>query len=410
MKRLLLLVALSSSVPAADIRWLTDEVVNQARKAVVSVEVAGNGPVTGFYISDDGLIVTSADVLEGVTNVTVVTSDQQKIQGSKLLFVDATRALAVLATGRTAPAHLKIRQDVAQVKEACAVIYSSAGVSKVADSVLLARGSMLDTTETRFQDLWALNLAPDKVGVTGAPIITADGSVVGICSSVGGAGIHRRQFAFPEVAIRDALAQAREAARPVPFPQLGEFLGFQYPEGDDFREGMQFTSLGDYQKARSKFEATLIRYPENPLVIGRLADMCLMAGDLQNGERWLRECIRITPGKMLPHVQLGFLLRDRGDTDAALRHFQDITLRFPKLAQAWAGAAMVLHGAGQLEKAADAAKKWTELQPDSSAAWEKYAEMLTATKDYAGASQARDQASEIESIMFKIRYAAPERK
>ena len=91
---------------AADIAWLSDEVVNQARASIVTVETSPTTAVTGFFASEDGLVVTTAGYLEGCEKLTVITQAQKALTDVKLLAVSREQDLAVLATGGKAPAHL----------------------------------------------------------------------------------------------------------------------------------------------------------------------------------------------------------------------------------------------------------------------------------------------------------------
>src|SRR5262245_61172386 len=108
MLRLLVFVLLSATASAAEIAWLKDEVVNQARKAVVSVITAPKSGIGGFFVSEEGWVVTRASFLEGLGAVAIDIPGEPRIEDVPVLALDAEHDLALLATGAKPPAYLKI--------------------------------------------------------------------------------------------------------------------------------------------------------------------------------------------------------------------------------------------------------------------------------------------------------------
>ncbi len=116
---LLLLPAIMTR--AADISWIEDAVIQQARKAVVKIlmpprshlkDVAVTGGVlldvaqrtsTGFFATPDGLVILSAAGLEGTNKISLVLHDGRQVEDASLLAVDPLNDLAVLRTGVAAP-------------------------------------------------------------------------------------------------------------------------------------------------------------------------------------------------------------------------------------------------------------------------------------------------------------------
>lgn len=396
----------------AEINWVGEDLVNRARQAVVHLESTSLGGVSGFYVSADGLIMTNAAALEGMTSTTVINASQERIQNVRLVALFPEHNLALLKSGRRPPVYLNIRKNAAGVSEPCVVAYQDGrGGVKVADGILLNRGRILDWTEMRLQEQWSVGLAPDKIGLAGAPMLTADGCVAGVCVTymTEKGGVHSRTSAIPESALQKALALARSSRGEPPWPKPGEITGYVLPATQDFHDAMKFVNSGQHQLAIDKLEDALALQPGNAHIIWHLANACLVTDRLNDGEKWLQECVRLSPQKLMPYVQLSIVKKNRGDPEAAEKLLRHLLGKEPGLPRAWAALARLLAETGRGDEALEASKKWTETQPDSIEAWEYHASLLVNAGDIGGAGQARDKASEIDSLLFKIRYSAPKR-
>lgn len=405
---LLFLLAVTSS-RGAGIAWVDDEIVDYARRATVTVVMNGTSGVTGFFASNDGLVVTSANPLEGATELTVITSDRLRIDRVKVLAIDTEQNLAVLTAGARPPAHLKVRKTPASPGDPCAILYSYDLRILVADGALLSRRRALDWTEASFTDLWCLQVPPDKAGLNGAPVITRDGSVAALCNFVIGAGVEKRDFALPESAINAVLDQARAAKKDLPLPLTAKFKRTPPPQDRDYYEGLKLHGLGDLPAARARFLAAYNRQPQNPVLISALAGACMVMGDKVEAEKLYRESARLAPDKILPQINLGILLEERGDRAAALSYYQDLTTRFPDLPQAWGGLSSVLYNTGRKDEALAAARKYTTLQPDSIIPWNGYARMLELTGNTTESARIKDKARELEAFLTQVRNTTPQR-
>jgi Flp pilus assembly protein TadD len=405
---ILLWLASAAIATAADIAWLSGEVVNKARAASVIVATSRQAGVVGFFASEDGLVVTTAMTLEGVKNPLILTADSRQIEGVTLMAMDSFHNLAVLATHQKTRAYLQVRQIAAQSGETCAAIsMRSDGTLKISDGMLMAHKPTLDWTETRFQKLWSVLLSPATSGLAGAPIITSDGCVAAICSNTSGSGNLQLAMAFPESAIQEVLTQARAATKPLPFPPKPA----NDPSGDrDYDNGLAKIRSGNPEGARANFQAALARQPQNVLILNQLAQACIAAGDRAEGRKLHRECARLAPERLLSHVHEGLALEAEGKDEEAIRHYQDLVTRHPNLSAAWGGLGLLLHKTGRHAEAVAATRRWTELQPELAATWNAYSTCLTDAGDPAEADRARNKAWELDDLQFKIRYGAPKRK
>ncbi|MEO0017806.1 MAG: hypothetical protein RLZZ522_1089, partial [Verrucomicrobiota bacterium] len=368
--------------------WLPDAVITKARKAVVTVlfEGATKGSRSGFFASTDGLVVTTASPLEGARQVVIRTSDQQEIKGARLMAVDPRYDLAVLATGGKNRPMLAIHEQAVAVGEPCAVLFPAGGSAlKTADGKLLARRDGLDWTEARLLEWWSIAVSPQCHGPAGAPVITADGRVAGMYGFFGGSQAQKFTYAIPETALRAVLASARAAKQALAFPQPGEIIdggtanGFAVLTGDpDFLAGARLLGTGDPAGALEMFRAALKRHPKNPVAMAKAASCLAFTGATDEAQKVLQEAIQLAPDRLGLPIALGEMMNVRSDSATMVNYYQDLTKRIPNLGKIWGALGMNLFNAKRKDEGVAALQKWTELEPDSMAAWDAYSRALTA--------------------------------
>ena len=399
--------------------WLPNAVITKARKAVVTVQFEGatKGSRSGFFASADGLVVTAASPLEGARQVVIRTSDNQEIKGARLMAVDPRYDLAVLATGGKNRPMLAVHEQAVAVGEACAVLFPAGGSTlKTADGKLLARRAGLDWTESRLLELWSLAVSPQCNGPAGAPVITADGRVAGMYGFFGGSQAQKFTYAIPESALTAVLASARAAKQALAFPQPGEIIdsgtanGFAVLTGDpDFLAGARLLGTGDLVGALEKFRAALKRNPKNPVAMAKLASCLAFTGDTDEAGKVLKEAIALAPDRLGLPIALGEILNVRSDSATMVNYYQELTTRVPNLGKIRGALGMNLFNAKRKDEGLAALRKWTELEPDSMAAWDAYSRALTAAGEMSQADAASERSAALESLFFRLRYSAPKR-
>ena len=396
---------------ADDIRWLDDKIIRQTRQATVGIlSRDGHASASGFFVSENGLVIACASTLEGLAEVVMFTSDNEEITGAKLVALDPLTDLAVLATGRRPPAFLTVHQKPVAANSSCAVVFRSGRAFKAADGVLLARRAQLDWTESRFLAVWSIAINPNMNGLTGAPVVTADGKVAGMCDFVTGFPPQKFVFAIPETAISTALEQARTAPAPRDFPRPGEVSRHGFSNTDpDYIEGMTRMSEGDPFGALDSFKSALRNHPKDPPAMIQVAACSRATGDVASAKRVLEELVRIAPERLQARAMLGMTLSEEGTSETTVRYFEELTTGFPEFAAAWGELGALRFDLGHKPAALAALKRHTELEPDSIHSWSVYAKALFATGDFDEATRAADRARELESILFKLTYSAPKR-
>jgi serine protease Do len=137
---------------------------------------------TGFFITDEGYILTNTHVVEGTREVTIVLSDGTEQQAS-IVGTDIYSDIAVLKTDGNVSAVAKLgNSDVLQPGESVIAIGSPLGNFKntVTVGVVSATGRSIDTGNGyQIEDLIQTDAAINH-GNSGGPLVNLAGEVVGI--------------------------------------------------------------------------------------------------------------------------------------------------------------------------------------------------------------------------------------
>lgn len=412
---LLLLTAFSGAAAlGAEPRWVDDAVIEQAKRAIVTIERVGPGNnFAGFFASEDGLVVALATEIEGIKAVVIHTSAGEKINGSRLVALDRDIGIAIFATGKRPPGFLVVHERPVAPGETCAVVFPRDDQALVADGILLSRREKLDRSSTRFRMEWSLALSAASAARTCSPVITADGQVAGILYTFRmkmGTIPQRFAFALPETAIASVLARARESKETLEFPPVSgsahDVLAAADPE---FIEGMKLMNSGDAAGAIPKFRSMHVNHPHSPQVMEHLAGALFATGDLARARVVAEEAMSMAPERLNLRSLLGTIIGRQGDLAKTTGYFEVMTAKFPKYGDAWEGLGNSHWFAGRKDEAVAAYKKWTELEPDSILAWQKYRTALSDAGHATEAGKARERANDLESLYFKLRYSAPHR-
>ena len=137
---------------------------------------------TGFFITDQGYIITNNHVVEGAQEVTIVLSDGTEQQAT-LVGTDIYSDIAVLKTDGNVPAVAKLgNSDVLKPGESVIAIGSPLGNFKntVTVGVVSATGRAIDTGSGYMIENLIQTDAAINHGNSGGPLVNLAGEVVGI--------------------------------------------------------------------------------------------------------------------------------------------------------------------------------------------------------------------------------------
>lgn len=137
---------------------------------------------TGFFISSNGLLATNFHVIEGAATIEVKTTSETLV--ATVLTVDKANDIALLQvkpSGPTTPLTLTSSSDVRRGSRVFTVGYPHISIQgaepKVTDGLISSLSGMED--DPRFFQI----SVPVQPGNSGGPLVTFDGSVIGIVSA-----------------------------------------------------------------------------------------------------------------------------------------------------------------------------------------------------------------------------------
>ena len=222
---------------------------------------------TGVVLSTEGYIVTNCHVVEGAQNISVLLTDNRKLQ-ARLIGADAVSDLAVLYVdaGDLTPAEFG-DSDSLRVGDAVAAIGDPLGPEfrgTMTDGIVSAINRNV-MTQGRTMTLIQTNAALNS-GNSGGPLLNCYGQVVGIntlkiSAFVDQAGVEGIGFAIPSTTVKEVvdqlIAQGYVSGRP---------------------------SLGITGDAVSQLEQKLYRLPAGVLVQDVEAGSCADRGGIVAGD------------------------------------------------------------------------------------------------------------------------------
>ncbi len=217
MKRLLLLsiaTALSVGQLSAQVRS-TSAIVRLAGQATVEIETFDDrgeplGYGSGFIIRDDGVIVTSAHVIETASQAKVTLPNGETFDHVDALDIDAARDVAVIKISGFKLAVLRPRAELPAVGEKVVVIGAPRHLSQTVSEGIVSGVRIRDGIE-----MMQLTAAISP-GSSGGPVLDATGAVVAVTTAYRTDG-QALNFAVP---VRYAMGLLAAAPTPRPLAAL----------------------------------------------------------------------------------------------------------------------------------------------------------------------------------------------
>ena len=210
------------------------QVVESVLPAVVNVVASsdqGEGEGTGFIVRSDGIVVTNFHVVEGASEVTVVTSDEDPISyDARVVGGDMEADLAILDIDATDlptvplgnSADLRLGQQVVAIGYALGLeggpSVTTGVVSSLTRRIVVPDANCLECEERR--RVYAEVIQTDAAinpGNSGGPLVNLAGEVVGI-NTAGAGSAENVGFAIQIDSAKDVIFQAAEnPSAPVAF-------------------------------------------------------------------------------------------------------------------------------------------------------------------------------------------------
>ena len=193
---------------------LAQSALETALAATVTIEVAGPDGVghgSGFITSSDGMIITAAHVIEGVTAAVVRLQNGEELNVEGVIAIDGEKDFAIVrVAGFDLPTLPLGNADDLSIGQRVLVIgapIDAALAGTVSDGLVAADRLIAGTRTLQIS-------APTSPGNSGGPVLTEEGQVIGlVVAGIQAEGAENLNFALPINYVRGQLALA--ASRPL---------------------------------------------------------------------------------------------------------------------------------------------------------------------------------------------------
>jgi S1-C subfamily serine protease len=174
---------------------------------------------SGFFVTQNGRLVTNHHVIAGASKASVTLSDGREMAVLRILADDPAHDIAVIQVEGSGYAPLPIGDTAAlHVGDDVVVVGSPLGLSTTVSTGIVAavreeglskEGRFANDDDKEMVAAWGLQItAPVSHGSSGSPILNAAGEVVGVAVAVLGEG-ENINFGVPTVFVKAAIAKAQ---------------------------------------------------------------------------------------------------------------------------------------------------------------------------------------------------------
>jgi S1-C subfamily serine protease/tetratricopeptide (TPR) repeat protein len=319
------------------------QVFKDASPAVALVQVRDNslrprGQGTGFFVSSDGLFVTSLHVITGASFASVQTSDGRALFVEGVAGTDEQADLALLKIRTDKTPFLKLASGATSSSKVCAIGFQQGQVRSINDSQL---GSL--DVDKGFRILQtAATPSPDS---SGGPVIGSDGSVVGVIRASSDSSL--KTFAIPADRVRSLIDQR------LPVQTIASAAGDALDTADALAFAQTFMALdrGDLKAASTILSNMRGRQARNPLYWFLDGALHSMLSNLDLAADSYRQAIKLKPDMTLAHESLAQVLSDQGKLREAIKEWRSVARHDPTNWRAYQSAGVASSMLGENEKA-----------------------------------------------------------
>jgi tetratricopeptide (TPR) repeat protein len=384
------------------------------------------GQGSGFFISEDGDIVTCAHVMKGFHRAVVITSDQKRYQVEEVISTDLINDLAVVSSSAKAEssndygpikprlnydptsgtlrpvtenvfASLNLNTTIPEVGQDIIVIGTPLGLENtVSEGIVSAiRGDKIQLT------------APISPGSSGSPVLNMNGEVVGIVSSQMSKG-QNLNFAVPAYLIQNALVKAWYNKAWDLFKQSKYNEAIQAydkairlkPDYEDawFNKGTILDKLGKYDEAIQAYDKAIQLKPDDEAAWFNKGTILDKQSKYDEAIQAYDKAIQLKPDDEAAWFNKGNALYDQKKYDETIQ-------QKPYYEPSWFNKSNVLSDQKKYDEAIEAYDKAIQLKPDNEVAWFNKGLALTSQGKYDEAIKAYDEAIRLDPNIAKSYYA-----
>lgn len=358
---------------------------------IVTYGKEGNmlGQGTGFFINQEGDVVTNSHVLEGATRAVAQTADGKEHAVRRVLAEDKEGDLVRVSVeiSKEAVSPLPVRAELPEVGERIIIIGTPLGLDKtVSDGIVSAVrdvpafGKIIQVT------------APISPGSSGSPVINMQGEVIGVATFFVVAG-QNLNFAIPVERIAK-LASGQEET--LSERDEGRTKGWLASAEGLYSAGLHFLWTEEYAKALSYFVETVKRNPGHGAGYFQIGYCLAKLGQYKEAIESYKQALRIIPKEAGVHSNLCTAYGKAGRYDEAIESCKAAIQLKPDFAEAYSNLGWSYHKAGRHREAIEACKQAIRLKPDFSSAHYNLGNSYAALKKYAEAIDSYKEAIRIQ--------------
>jgi len=367
--------------------------IKQIEPSIVVVIAYGDegkrlGHGTGFFLNQEGDVITNHHVLEGASRVEVKTHGGNIYKVKRVLANDKEGDLIRLAidlqgdTMRPMP----LSDSIPEVGERIFVMGTPLGLERtVSDGIISAVREIPE-----FGKIIQLT-APISPGSSGSPVVNMNGKVIGVATFFVKAG-QNLNFAIPVERIRHMISgEAKTMA------EWGDRRKKELSSevNEIYLLGLRHLWIEDYGRALFFFMEAVKRNPGHAGAHFHTGYCLAKMGLYNEAIEAFKETIRLKPKSpdTLNHLCLAYNRLDR--YEEALESCLEATLLKPDLVEAHNNLGWTYFKLGRHQEAIEACKRTIQLKPDFALAYFNLGNNYSATKSYKEAAEAYKQAIRI---------------
>lgn len=370
------------------------KIAKQLRPAIVLICVSDNqnkevATGTGFFISDDGLIVTNCHVVDAGQQYIAKSENGAFYVIDSVIRRDQSHDLAILKAKVSGVPFLVLGKAASmQPGDPIGVVGSPLGLEgTVSNGVVSAvRGSGSDAI---------LQItAPISPGSSGSPVVNADCEVVGVASATlkGGQNLNIAKAAEAVIELRD---------RPVSFIADGPAVPpapteISILDDPDYKAAKACLERKDEIHALKLFNQVAKRFPNNPKLLSSLGWVYNLLGLKSDAVQAYRQSIKLEPDNFVVWGNIALVYAKLNESDLAVNAAKRAIELGPDHFFPWRAQGVIYLKLHQVDEAVKDLQQAVKLAPDDPLNWEALVYAYKAAGRFSDASAATYKLTSLE--------------
>jgi len=374
--------------------------INQTRPAVVTIVVFGSGekPIrqgTGFFVNNNGHVITNRHVIEGAQQAKIITSEGKEYIANKILAVDTSADLArIRIDSNDQTPSLKLNTSVPKVGERVLIVGSPKGLEQT-----VSEGIISAVREVPGIGLVYQTTAPISPGSSGSPVISMKGDVLGVAT----------------LQVKDAqnLNFAIPSTRVLTLQPIGERLLIEWSTGlsreqirqafELAQEGLIQYAAGNCQEALRFLDRSITINDKNPLVWSTIGDCSRQLQQFDRAVSAYSKAVSLGEDGAITYTRLGRSYIGANNFDQAIVAFTNAIKSDPSSADGYEGLCIAYNGVGLEQETVQTCTRSIALDPKRTLPYTMLADLHVKKKQYDSAISYLKRAVELNPKDTRVR-------